>query len=387
VDAAASAPESGLLKRWFLRHVARPYPAQEFVPQIDGLRCIAIMAVLLYHVQGFVMIKSGAALGSEGLLQRILGEGSFGVPLFFAISGYILCRPFLGGRDVSLKRYFIRRLTRLEPPYLISLGIVFVAKVALLGVVAGELFPNLMASLFYSHNLIYGEHSEVNGVTWSLEIEWQFYLLAPLIFSVVAAARERSRHALLLVLAIAGGWAYVACADVDARIALSLIRYFGFFAAGTWVAVLDQSHAQFGRNSLGFDALGLLAWTAVGWILLEAQSLMGLLPALTAVLLLTGIRGRIFSRVLGWWPVYCIGAMCYTIYLYHFFIVSALGKLLAASVGWPASTNFALLAFGVVAVPVVVAACLLPYLLIERPFMVWRPGRNRLGDAFRELRS
>ena len=114
---------------------------------------------------------------------------------------------------------------------------------------------------------------------------------------------------------------------------------------------------------------------------------MSSLSALTAVLLLTGIRGRIFSRVLGWWPVYCIGAMCYTIYLYHFFIVSALGKLLAASSGWPASTNVALLAFGTVAVPVVVAACLLPYLLIERPFMVWRPGRNRLGDAFRELRS
>lgn len=357
------------------------------MPQIDGLRFIAIMAVLLYHVQGFVMAKSGAAPGSGGLLQRILGEGSFGVPLFFAISGYILCRPFLGGRDVSLKRYFIRRLTRLEPPYLISLGIVFVAKVALLGIVAGELFPNLLASLFYSHNLIYGAHSEVNGVAWSLEVEWQFYLLAPLIFAVVAAARERSRHGLLLVLAIAGGWAYVACADVDARIALSLMRYFGFFAAGMWVAVLDQSHADFGRDSMGFDLLGLLAWTAVGWILLEAQSLIGLLPALTAVLLLTGIRGRVFSRVLGWWPVYCIGAMCYTIYLYHFFIVSALGKLLTASFEWPASTNFALLAFGLLAVPVVVAACLLPYLLIERPFMVWRPGRNRLGDAFRELRS
>jgi len=112
-----------------------------------------------------------------------------------------------------------------------------------------------------------------------------------------------------------------------------------------------------------------------------------LLPLLTALVLLAGTRGKLFRRVLGWWPIYCIGAMCYTIYLYHFFVVSAMGKLIGATFGWPADPGASLLLLGGLAVPLVVLACMLPYLLIERPFMVWRPGRNRLSDAFRELRS
>ena len=75
--------------------------------------------------------------------------------------------------------------------------------------------------------------------------------------------------------------------------------------------------------------------------------------------------------------------MCYTIYLYHFFVVSMLGKFWATHFGWPASPGIALLVFGCAAVVAVVGSCLVPYLLIERPFMLWRPGRNRLADAYR----
>ena len=222
------------------------------------------MAVLLYHVQGFVAAKAATAgQGTTGLLQRILGEGSYGVPLFFALSGYILCRPFLGGRQVSLKRYFTRRLSRLEPPYLISMVLVFAAKVWALNLAFSDLFPNLVASLFYGHNLIYGAHSLVNGVAWSLEIEWQFYLLAPLIFAIVARSPGFLRHAGLLILIGMGGWAYAAGFEADPRIGLSLLRYFGFFMAGVWVAVLDEDHPAFGRDSVLFDLLGVAAWACV----------------------------------------------------------------------------------------------------------------------------
>jgi peptidoglycan/LPS O-acetylase OafA/YrhL len=372
------------VKSWFLRNIARPRPPQEFVPQIDGLRFVAIMAVLLYHIQGFVAVKA-ATVGqaSSGLIQRILAEGSFGVPLFFAISGYILCRPFLGGRQVSLKRYFTRRLTRLEPPYLISLLLVFAAKLWALNLSFASLFPNLLASLFYSHNLIYGAHSEVNGVAWSLEIEWQFYLLAPLIFAIVSRSPATLRQPGLIALIILGGWAYTAGFDADPRLGLSLLRYIGFFMAGVWVAVLDEDHPEVGRDSVAFDLLGGAVWVAVIAALLGGREYAYYLPALTALIVLCGLRGYLFRKVLGWWPIYCIGAMCYTIYLYHFFVVSAVGRTFAALIGWPNSPGQALLIFSVIAVPLVLGACAIPYLLIERPFMVWRPGRNRLVDAFR----
>lgn len=372
------------IKRWCLRNIARPQPPQEFVPQIDGLRFVAIMAVLLYHVQGFVAAKAAmAGQGTPGLLQRILGEGSYGVPLFFALSGYILCRPFMGGRQVSLKRYFTRRLTRLEPPYLISLILVFAAKIWALNLAFADLLPNLVASLFYSHNLIYGAQSAVNGVAWSLEVEWQFYLLAPLIFAIVARSPGFLRHAGLLILIALGGWAYAAGFDADPRVDLSLLRYFGFFMAGVWVAVLDEDHPAFGRDSVLFDLLGVAAWAGVLAAQLGGRHYTVYLPALTALIVLCGVRGYVFRKVLGWWPIYCVGAMCYTIYLYHFFVVSAVGRAFAAMVGWPGSAEGALLLFSLVSIPLVLVACVVPYLLIERPFMVWRPGRNRLVDAFR----
>jgi peptidoglycan/LPS O-acetylase OafA/YrhL len=372
------------LRLWFLRHLARPQPPQEFVPQIDGLRFVAIMSVLLYHIQGFVQAKAGFdGQTANGLLQRILREGNFGVPLFFALSGYILCRPFLGGRQVSLRRYFTRRLTRLEPPYLISLALVFAAKVLVAGVAFGEMMPHLLASLVYGHNLAYGEHSTVNGVTWSLEIEWQFYLIAPVLFAIISRSSTALRHAGLLASMALGGWAYLSGVEHGGRVELSILSYFGFFAAGIWVAVMDEDHASFGRDSFAFDLLGVIAWIATITVLLGSWNLAVFLPALTALIVLCGLRGYLFRKLLGWWPIYCIGAMCYSIYLYHFFVVSAVGHLYAGLVGWGTSPDMTLLAFIVVAAPLVLLACAVPYLLVERPFMVWRPGVNRLLDAFR----
>jgi peptidoglycan/LPS O-acetylase OafA/YrhL len=338
---------------------------------------------VLFHIHGFVTVKSGLSDAPQGMLMRLAGEGSFGVPLFFALSGYILCRPFLGGRTVSLKRYFARRLSRLEPPFLINLLLAFALELAVLDIPAGELAPHLAASMVYSHNLVYGTLSLVNGVTWSLEIEWQFYLLAPLAFAWVARSPILRRHVGLVALTLAGGLVFAATDGADQRFQLSLLRYFGFFAAGMWIATLDEDYPRFGRDSAALDGIGIAAWTGLAAILLDHREFSSILPILTAIIVLCGIRGRFFSRVLGWWPVYCIGAMCYTIYLYHFFIISLAGRVFMRVVPWPESLLTGFFAFASVAVPTVLVACAVPYLLVERPFMIWRPGRNRLIDAFR----
>ncbi len=65
------------VRAWFLRHIARPRPAQEFVPQIDGLRFVAIVSVLLYHVQGYVVGKATGAGQAIGLVPQMLGERGF----------------------------------------------------------------------------------------------------------------------------------------------------------------------------------------------------------------------------------------------------------------------------------------------------------------------
>ena len=106
-----------------------------WIPEIDGLRFVAIFAVMLYHISGQTYSKSDIAWNIQDWdrpLLRMLGNGSRGVQLFFVISGFILGRPFarqylLGEKRVKLSSYYLRRLTRLEPPYLLNLLLLTIA--------------------------------------------------------------------------------------------------------------------------------------------------------------------------------------------------------------------------------------------------------------------
>ena len=99
-----------------------------WIPEIDGLRFVAIMSVLLFHLYGELQDRSGRVIPVEpryeGLFRPVL-NGNCGVSLFFIISGFVLALPFArhflaGAGAVSLRKYFMRRVTRLEPPYLLS---------------------------------------------------------------------------------------------------------------------------------------------------------------------------------------------------------------------------------------------------------------------------
>jgi peptidoglycan/LPS O-acetylase OafA/YrhL len=373
------------MREWSLGHLARPSTGRQFVPQVDGLRFVAIVAVILYHMQGYVADALGQA-HAPTFLHRLLAQGYFGVPLFFALSGYIISAAFLGPRPPTLRAYMLRRLTRLEPPYFINLILIFVLKVIVLGVTFRELLPHLFASLVYLHGAIYGSHSEVNGVAWSLEVEWQFYLLAPLLLYMLPKLGSVGRGLVLWSAIGLGGIAFLVAMQWPTALQLSILHYFGFFIAGTWVSAIEARWPRT-HGGLGHDAIGLLAAALILFVLMAAPLLQAVLPAATAVMLFAALRGPMCKRVLGWWPVHCMGAMCYSIYLYHFFVVSLLGKGIGSLIGWPAAPDWALLLMAAAGLPVVLVASAVPYLLIERPFMVWRPGRNRLADAFFQRNS
>ncbi len=369
------------LHKWWLAHIARPDPAQTFLPAIDGLRFVAIALVVLYHVQGYVSSRAGLPVhGGDGLHQWLV-HGSFGVPLFFAISGFIIASQWFAGRPPSLARYLLRRITRLEPPYIVSMLLIFGLKVAVLGVAFSELMPHLMISLVYLHGPIFGTHSEVNGVAWSLEVEWQFYLLAPLILTAALRLQPSQATWVLAGLVFLGGIVHGLADSLAPRIALSVLQYFGFFLAGVWVA---QQHTATARSATAFDAAALTAAVAIGAALHLGGLASAVLPLLTAAFLASSLRSKWWSALLSWWPIHGIGAMCYTIYLYHFFIVSGIGRVWPHDSFGPSSID--LVIFAAFTFPLVVVVCTVPYVLIERPFMVWRPGVTRLRDALSWMR-
>src|SRR5580704_5489875 len=111
---------------------------QLYFPEIDGIRFLAIILVVLFHTHGYFMGKSTMKFtddpGQYNLLNTFLVNGDRGVELFFVLSGFILCLPFAhhyinNGKKVSLKKYFLRRVTRLEPPYFIAMTVIFLLSV------------------------------------------------------------------------------------------------------------------------------------------------------------------------------------------------------------------------------------------------------------------
>jgi len=114
-----------------LQRLRRPTASTTYVPQIDGLRFLALVPVLVWHAglrgERFHAAHSGAALAVDERISYWLPHGHLGVFIFFFISGYIIAYPFLAGRAPSLSSFYKRRLYRLEPPYILAMCLSFLA--------------------------------------------------------------------------------------------------------------------------------------------------------------------------------------------------------------------------------------------------------------------
>ena len=169
--------------------------------------------------------------------------------MFFGISGFILCVPFasrylLKAQRVKLKPYFLRRLTRLEPPYFISLLVCAALQIIWSHRSAGDIAPHLLASFAYLHNMIYGAFpGAVNTVAWSLEIEIQFYFLAPLLTILFAISKPLLRRGLILLLMLSAGLVSNPLYPT-LHLHASIAYYLAFFLAGFLVWIFTDARGM-----------------------------------------------------------------------------------------------------------------------------------------------
>jgi peptidoglycan/LPS O-acetylase OafA/YrhL len=381
----AAAPPGGGWRQRLLARLSRRTSTGRFIPEIDGLRFVSIALVVLFHLAGYVALRHGFTIeggGTTGIF-RVLSHGHYGVQLFFAISGFVLGLPFAaqrlgGGRAVRLRPYFLRRLTRLEPPYVLSMLTLFPAVVLMAGISPAALLPHLLASLAYVHNLAYGEGSLLNSVAWSLEIEVQFYLLAPLL----AAAAFRAQGAALrrgLIAAACLAAVVVQLTLMRGMLAITLASFIQFFLVGFLLADLYTTEwREPSRRPGAWDALWLACWPLL-WLAWEAPPAVRELafPALVFAVFAASLRGRLSRAAMGNPWVVTIGGMCYTIYLLHYPLISLLGRA-TGGVGAGGAAWTHLLAQGTLVLPPLLALCAVYFALIERPCMdpAW-PARVR----------
>jgi len=359
--------------RW-TTHLRRRTTTGCWLPEIDGLRFIAIAAVLFFHLQGQLEHHYNLSIRAPFTwFARAVGFGHRGVPLFFVLSGFILALPFarshlLGAPTPSLRKYFLRRITRLEPPYLLNLALVALGAALLDHQSWRTLWAHFLTSAGYLHYAVFRTPSTINSVAWSLEVEVQFYLLAPLLTTVFLVNRRWLRRTMLTA-------AMLVSAALQLAFDLSKFTLAGgiaYFLAGLMLAELYMTRPDAETlprlQRLSWDAAALVGWPALFLLPERLTSLW--LPALALLLCLGGLRGAITSHILRTPVVAITGGMCYTIYLWHAPVLTVVGRLLRSV---PALTTASypelFLIEGVIKIAVVMAVCLPLFVLIERPCM------------------
>ena len=324
---------------------------------------MAITSVVLYHLLG--LIQAAAAVGGRGdLAWGIAAQGYRGVNLFYTISGFILGLPFAahhlqGKPGVKLKSYFLRRLTRLEPPYLLNLLICYSVLVLAQGRDWKELLPHLAASAAYVHNLWFGAQSAINPVTWTLEIEVQFYCLAPLLAGVFAVRPRRLRRAILLALIVLAGIIQLFYWDAAPRLKLSILYAIQFFLAGFLLAdVYLVDWKQSPTHHWIWDAVALAGWPLL--FALDDKQVWVFFPILALILYVAAFRGVLINRILRNSVITTMGGMCYSIYLFHYVLIPPILRV---------SSGFHPLIQGLFAAAIIMLISAAYFVLIERPCM------------------
>lgn len=346
------------------------------VPEIDGLRFVAIALVVMFHIGHYLAGRPpvDAAPTGHPWYAHFSRYGHYGVELFFVISGFVLALPFSahhlkGTPKVELKRYYVRRLTRIAPPYLLITVAVYCLAVWVQGVHAASLFPNFVASLFYLHSLLFGQGSVFNPVAWTLEIEIQFYLLIPVLTLLFAVSGKFTRRALIVITGFALLNYQILFIPGQGGLYFTIANYLQYFLAGFLLADVYLSEWQEAPvHEWKWDVI------AVGGLplLLFASQKLGLfrlmLPVAMFLFCVAAFRSVGVHRILTNFWIITIGGMSYSIYLLHYQLLPVFGEYTSAiALTDSFSTNFILqlLLLG----PLLVLSSAIYYVLVERPCM------------------
>jgi peptidoglycan/LPS O-acetylase OafA/YrhL len=290
-------------------------------PDIDGLRALAVVAVILYHaeVPGFA-------------------GGYVGVDIFFVISGYLITRLLAGTGARPLRmlwsEFYLRRARRILPALLLtSLVVTALAVIMLMPYDLTRFGKYLTASSLFLSNV--PEWREGGGYLnsrnayvvithfWSIAVEEQFYLVYPLALFLIGTFVPHRRTAALLVLA---GSSLALCVWASYRQPLA-----NFYLAPTraWEllvgAVIAGNEAPWFRRQPVNDTLALAALLSLAAVIhwygsmTRFPGLTTVLPcAAVAVLIVTGqSQSSIVSRCLAAPPLVFTGLISYSLYLWH----------------------------------------------------------------------
>ncbi len=393
VTSSAPAPEKARIRLDFL----------------DGLRGLAALSILLYHlwIQSFTLNgESGPSLSQlppHWKWTELFSFGSYAVPVFIVLSGFCLMLPIArsGGKEMpgGLRNYLRRRARRILPPYYAALLIFTVAEVGFLNKFLHQsngphhtlTLASILAHVFLVHNLNPVWVHEIDSPMWSVATEWQIYFIFPLL---LLPLWKKFGVLVPIVVGLMLGCLTLFLPAVGS----ASLWFIGLFAMGMAGAVLSFSpdisenvrrwpwalSAVLGLAlAIGAVYIDYLLGTGVSLrkelMTVAAQTVVGLLTTIILIYLTHSHRFqndkplpglvRFFSAR---WLV-SLGVFSYSIYLIHAPVLSVFGRLSRHhDLSKPVTFLFLL----VIAMPVSLGVSYLFHLAFERQFMNMPPEKR-----------
>lgn len=294
--------------------------------EVDGLRTLAIVPVLLYH--------AGLQLGD----WRVLPGGFLGVDVFFVISGYLITRLILEERQASGKFNFLgfyeRRARRLLPVLLlVMLACIPLAWYWLLPEQLMDFARSMLASLGFVSNVYWqitlqayeAESALLRPLlhTWSLAVEEQYYLLMPLLLLWLRPTRLGWTLGCLLLVSL---FAAHGLSGQQQALAFYLLptRIWEMLAGSllAWLALRRSSELTLGRLGSALALCGLIA-IGLSMLLLDFSArhpgLVTLVPVVGCMLVIQFANATSApGRWLSWPPMVWVGLLSYSLYIWHY---------------------------------------------------------------------
>lgn len=158
-------------------HIQRPNWLPSYIPELDGLRGIAVLAVVIYHCHPRL---------TGTWIYRASLWGWAGVNLFFVLSGFLITSILLESREKPhyFRNFYMRRVLRIWPVYVLVLVVVYLEAPWFIGlpVLTAIRTAPWLAYIFFIQNLLHIQLPNALVQTWSLAIEEQYYFVwAPLV--------------------------------------------------------------------------------------------------------------------------------------------------------------------------------------------------------------
>jgi peptidoglycan/LPS O-acetylase OafA/YrhL len=335
---------------------------KSYRPDIDGLRAIAVLSVVLFHAG----------------VPRFTG-GFTGVDIFFVISGYLIGGHIfseLRSGTFSYLRFYQRRAKRILPAcYTVFLFTILASLVLLSPYEAAQLGRSALASTLSASNILFwktsgyfDQRSELNPLlmTWSLGVEEQFYLVIPMLMALLVRIRKSWLLPSTLIFCIAS---FIFAAH-ELGTHPTLVFYMlppraWELGAGVALAIaeLGVEHFVLPRPLSQLVGVGGLACIVAPVFLLSLTTPFPGAAALPSVagtaMLLAARTSWINARLLSLPPLMFVGRISYSLYLWHWPLL-ALGRVVYGGKLPPAASA--------VLVSVAFLAAVLSYYWIEQPF-------------------